>query len=100
MNLTHISIKRIDNYVHDDEAAVLGEALKENTTLTTLNLSSESTITARVCLYEHQNYHWSNNTENYLGREGAIALCRFLETNTTLTELNLEGLRLPLFSQQ
>ena len=55
-HLKHISIKRLDNYVHDDEAAVLSEALKENTTITTLSLGSESATTARVCLYEHQNY--------------------------------------------
>ena len=102
MNLTHISIKRLDNYVYDDEAAVLSEALKENTTVTTLSLGSESATTARVCSVtnEHQNYYWSNKTENHARDKGTIALCRFLETNTTLTELNLESVRLPLFSHQ
>ncbi|OAQ25001.1 RNI-like protein [Linnemannia elongata AG-77] len=67
-NSTLTTLDLGDNSVGDNGAQALSEALKTNSTLTTLNL-----------LY------------NSIGSNGAVALSKALKTNSTLTTLNLGG---------
>ena len=76
-------------------AAALGEGLKENTSLQTLDLSCKSTwlrvqhtsplVThCAVCVV-------CVSTDNRLGDDGAAALAEMLRTNTSLLTLRLDG---------
>src|SRR4051812_39818235 len=66
-----------------------GESLKQNSTLTQLNLEgmSESSEFVFACMWQDQaNIFYSGNG---IGSEGAQALAESLKQNTTLTQLNL-----------
>ena len=66
-------------------AEVLGEALKYNNSVTTLNLKG--------MIYWILWYKWSNLwTGNRIGNRGAKILENILKCNNTLTTLNLEGI--------
>ena len=81
-----------DNKIGDEGARGLGDALKTNTTLTTLDLSREQQDHKET--QQEQGKHngmRSDWADNGIGDEGARVLGGALKTNTTLTELNLWG---------
>ena len=69
---------------------MLSEALKTNTTVTTLNL----------CCMKHHFFTQlfetiiTNSTVNDIGKEGAVALSEAMKKNSFLRKLDLDGLRL------
>ena len=76
-----------DKKVDDKGARTLGEALKTNTTLHSLNLTSRARRKRGISMnYRH---FQQQQTGNYIGAEGAKALSETLKTNTTLQSLNL-----------
>lgn len=78
---------RSGNYIGDEGAQAVAEALTINTTLTTLNLwgawcaPTAVGADARTCVC----------TENNIGVVGAQAVAESLKTNTTLTKLSLQS---------
>ena len=81
----------LENNVGIEGARMLGEALKTNTTLTTLDLSSEESTEKKSDndIYKRLNF---NNKDNFIGDEGARLLSDGLRKNTALTKLNLRSL--------
>ena len=69
----------------------MSEALKSNTTLKQLNLSSEDKIkkTQRHSSTIHSFSFLFTSTGNDIGESGATSLSEVLKSNTTLTKLNL-----------
>jgi hypothetical protein len=65
----------------------LAEALKSNSSLTELDLTSRD-------LLLHECISFSLNTGNDVGTKGAIQLSEALKSNTTLTILDLNGNKL------
>ena len=82
-----------DNGKFGDSGAVpLSEALKSNTTLTKLDLSSEDkrkAIHITLCLSLVTNLVKSIGT--YIHPKGGVALSEALKVNSSLTDLNLDG---------
>ena len=76
-----------DNEICDEGACALSEALKVNTTLTTLDLTSLQQQT--MPNNEHNKQATKNKTANKIGDEGASSLSEALKVNTSLTELDL-----------
>jgi hypothetical protein len=68
------------------EVIKLSEALKSNSTLTSLNLSGTKLIALFIS--------FSPDTGNNIGTEGGIMLAEALKYNSTLTYLNIIGNRL------
>jgi hypothetical protein len=72
----------------DKERAIdLSEALKLNTSLTSLDLSSNRPVAS---------FQFSLNTDDSIDDEGALQLSEALKLNTSLTSLNLSCNRLVL----
>eukprot|EP00984_Skeletonema_dohrnii_P008654 scaffold3211_cov91-Skeletonema_dohrnii-CCMP3373.AAC.7 len=85
----------LDNKIGKEGAIALAEALKENTTLTTLTLGwngidKEGAIALAEALKENTTLTALKLENNFIDNEGAIALAEALKENTTLTSLNLE----------
>ena len=79
----------LGTYVGVEGAKAIGEALKTNETVTTVDLSCEkcyfiyetiSFLKVCVCLLV-----------NEIGAEGAKAICEMLKTNKTVTTVILDG---------
>ena len=85
--------QQTDNNIGAEGARLMSEALKTNTTLTTLNLSCEQGKTKRQCEWHDDVVQMQHNTTqqtgNRIGAEGAGLMSEALKTNTTLTTLNL-----------
>ena len=80
------------NKIEHTGATSLGEALKTNTTLQTLNLACEDKRTrAHEQVTYETTFPGSCATVNCIEEPGAKTMGEFLKTNTTLTELNLAG---------
>ena len=73
-----------DNNIGDDAAKLLSDALKTNTTLTSLDLSGEE---ENMIDKKGRNADWLAG--NQIGDEGAKAMSEMLKVNTTLTSLDL-----------
>ena len=70
----------------------MSESLKSNTTLTKLNLESESKRKNAHKRHPSANHSFSilfTPTDNKIGDTGATSLSEALKSNTTLTELSL-----------
>ena len=78
----------LDNFIGAEGARALAEPLKQNTTLTHLNLMSKCVAVFNVG-DEIQLTCDSFVLANEIGAEGARALAESLKQNTTLTQLNL-----------
>src|SRR4051812_27596082 len=78
------------NGIGSEGAQALAESLKQNTTLTQLDLSSMSELSEFMfaCMWQDQS-NISSYSENGVGFEGAQALAESLKQNTTLTQLDL-----------
>src|SRR5947199_388058 len=88
------------NNIGDEGVSVLAESLKQNTTLTNLNLefilelwelffAAVSQNQAHyLCIFAHSLFISVNN----IGDEGTSALAESLKQNTTLTNLNLRSM--------
>ena len=82
----------IENKIGAEGGRALVESLKQNTTLTQLNLESMSKIS--VWLFKlggsiQLTRIFVHVSENDIGDEGARALAESLKQNATLTQLNL-----------
>src|SRR5215813_11013018 len=105
------------NSIGDEGACALAESLKQNTTLTSLNLEGMSELNCEkqwvaaaqwesikllMCVLAHSPsptpthtlllLPWFHFSDNSIGSEGARALAEFLKQNTILTSLNLESM--------
>ena len=76
----------------DEGARALSEALKVNTTLTSLNLESAQQQEQDKDEQMHELSH-NIKTGNKISDEGAFALSETLKVNTTLTTLKLGGVQ-------
>ena len=75
-------------------ATSLSKALKSNTTLTALNLSSKHKRKKTHKRHPSSNHSFLFlilSTDNKVGDRGATSLSEALKSNTTLTDLNLES---------
>ena len=80
-----------DNEIGDTGATSLSESLKSNTTLTRFNLSCED-IRKKTQKDIHKQFTLVLlTTDNKIGERGATSLSESLKSNTTLTELDLNG---------
>jgi len=79
-----------DNKLGEEGAGIISEALKSNTTLTSLNFEGEKKIEEQLRSYwiHVHNKIWLGNE---IGNEGARMVSESLKTNTTLTDLNMSG---------
>jgi hypothetical protein len=75
------------NKIGDEGVIELAEALRANSTLTSLNLT-------RKYLLLRAFISFSFNTDNKIDIEGAIQLSAALKSNSSLTSLNLSGIRI------
>ena len=88
-----LSVKRFDD--DHDEVIALAEALKKNTTLTTLNivdnhrLGNFGVIALAEALKENKTLKTLNISHNMIYKEASSALAEALKINTTLTTLYL-----------
>jgi len=98
LDISHNDIGKYKAHFLDfsqSKAHALGEALKKNTTLTTLNISSCSIETefAKIAEALKENKDSALTTldisRNRIQAKGAIAIAKALEKNKTLTELNI-----------
>ncbi|KAF9205874.1 hypothetical protein BGZ49_003391 [Haplosporangium sp. Z 27] len=90
--LTALSLS--DNWIEDEDAVALSDALKTNTTLTNLDLSGnlmeeEGATALSDALKINSTLTTLNLSVNSIGNEGAIALSSTLKANATLMALNL-----------
>ena len=84
------SSNRTVTFIGDEGAHALSEALKVNTTLTSLYL--KCAVTTKV--KSRHNYNCKTKiTGNRIGVEGVCTLSEALKVNTTLTILNLSGMK-------
>ncbi len=83
-----------DNKIGARGAHALAESLKQNTTLTELNLTCmlKTIIHACTTRYSSRPMRAYSYLVNNICDEGARALAESLKQNTTLTELNLRGM--------
>jgi hypothetical protein len=81
----HLTNTNTGNYISNEGAIQLAEALKCNTSLTKLNLTCNRLCAASV---------HSHNTGNRIDNEGAVMLSEALKANTTLASLNLSSNKL------
>ena len=84
------SILNTANNIGDDGAISIGNALKENKSLTTFDLSSEYCYfdVNDGCVVSHFN-PLILNTDNNIGDDGAISIAESLKMNKSLTTLYL-----------
>ena len=75
------------NWAGDEGARALSDALKVNTTLTTLKLKCEQEEKGKTKQSHHQIS--TNKTGDFISEEGACALSEALKVNSTLTALDL-----------
>ena len=91
------------NSIRCNGACILAKALKQNKTLTQLDISGmlELHIKLFVCGWMMGSGSQPVNARSYLGRdiwaEGACALAEALRQNTTLTQLNIKGKRVSYY---
>ena len=73
----------------------MSDALKSNTTLTKLNLGGEQkrNNTQMTSINNPLFFILIKSTDNQIGDMGATSLSDALQSNTTLTQLNLDGKR-------
>ena len=93
-SLFSFSFTSIGNKIKGAGATSLSESLKSNTTLTLLNLRSEDKrkkTHKRHPSTIHSFPFLITSTENKIRDAGASSLSEALKSNTTLTELNLNG---------
>ena len=92
-SLFSILITSTGNKIGDTGATSLSEALKSNTTLTQLNLGGEDKRrkTQKTLIDNSLFSILITSTGNNIGDTGAASLSESLKSNTTLTELNLDG---------
>ena len=76
-----------DNYIRDDAAKLLSDALKTNTTLTSLNLSGE----VEKWKKRGKKDTLVGETGNKIGDEGATALSEISKMKAVLREVDLSG---------
>ena len=87
-----ILIKSTENYLGDEGAKSLGDALKLNTALAKLNLRCEYKRNIPMTSINKPLFSvLIKPTVNHIGDTGATSLGEALKSNTTLTELNLWG---------
>ena len=80
--------KRTENDIGAEGACVLSEALKANTTLTTLHINCErQSHKKRQSSKQHQ--YKTNETASNISAEGVRALSDALNVNTTLATLDI-----------
>lgn len=94
-HVTH-SYQITGNQIEDTEVTLIGEALKSNTALTTLDLSCKQKKkrhikNSRFCIC----FNLIKSSDNKMENTGATALGEGLMSNTTLTTLKLNGLNDP-----
>ena len=87
---------RFGSFVHLDEVEPIAEALKINTTLTTLllnnnRINSSETIAIAKALERNSTLTTLNFSYNDLGYHGARAIAETVKINKTLTLLDLRG---------
>src|SRR3954469_14202228 len=83
----------LDNNIGSEGAQALAESLKQNTTLTQLNLSSMSELGGSiVCMFPVRSSWFFIYLVTGIGSEEAQALAESLKQNTTLTQLNLSSM--------
>ena len=73
----------MNNTIGDEGGKVIGGALKDNTSLTILNLYNMNKVCFVIWMY------CFNCINNEIGNEGAKAIGEALKINTSLTELSL-----------
>jgi len=86
----------LDNRIGDDGARALAEALKANSTLTTLDLNRACCLippSVVVICYIRMIYGCLDNS---IGDNGARALAEALKANSTLTNLDLSCAYCPI----
>src|SRR3954464_15813930 len=76
-----------DNGIGSEGAQALAESLKQNTTLTQLDVSGMSELSEFMfaCMWQDQS-NISSYSDNGIGPEGAQTLAESLKQNTTLTQ--------------
>ena len=79
----------IDNRIYDMGIFSLCEALKSNTTFTRFNLESKHKRKRVVHKQYLSSLFYNNVKDNHIEDMGATSLSQALQSNTTLTELNL-----------
>ena len=77
-----------DNGIGVEGVKAMSETLKDNTTLTSLNLWSEK---GRKMEKRKKGINIEQMTGNKIGAEGAKEMSEILKENTTLTSLDLGG---------
>ncbi len=82
--------KWIGNEIRSKGAQSLSEALKINTSLTSLNLRGDENE-KKWKMREKKKWKWMKWIGNQIGPEGAKTLSEVLKINTSLTSLNLGG---------
>ena len=81
----------IANNIGDEGAKALGEALKENKTLTYLDISGTSSFRDGLTYLDAADNLWMVIIGNGIGDEGAKALSDSLKENKTLKVLDIRG---------
>jgi len=98
-NPSKLSFERGGLGVNKGTLPAIGEALKTNSTLTSINLATkyigvEGAKVIREVLKNNSTLTSINLAWNHIGVEGCKAICEALKCNSTLTSINLESNRI------